>query len=322
MPNKTFTVMAAAAMATTLTLAGCSDDGRSQSLKVGIVCGGLSLAALAIDENQFGEGAEKTTAEKVCFDSGSDAVQALSGGSIDAFVGAGEHIVRNRIKNLDVKGYAVTSQVPPYALVTPSSSDVREVSDLAGKSVAVTAPGSLSDTELQRATADAGVDYKGLRVVGSGTGATMQATIEKGGAAAGMVTDPLLTTMVRSGKFREVWKPDFRYVALTVIAKESWAQSNRDSLAAFVKGIDASLRRGTSDLPASLAAAKKQAPELDPAILEAVLKTTLEQAPPGLIVDAAVYRDTVGLLEQVGQIEPNTAPPFDEAFDFSLLSPA
>lgn len=314
MPRRTLTVIAAATTATALTLAGCSSQGQSEGLKVGIVCGGLSLAALAIDEDS-----SSTKPEKICFDSGSDAVQALSGGSIDAFVGAGEHIVRNRIKNLDVKGYAVTSQVPPYALVTAASSDVRQVSDLAGKSVAVTAPGSLSDTELQRAAADAGVDYEGLRVVGSGTGATMQATIEKGGAAAGMVTDPLLTTMVRSGKFREVWKPDFRYIALTVIAKESWAQSHRDVLAAFVNGVNATLQRGTSDLPASLDAAKKQAPELDPAILETVLATTLAQAPAGLAVDPAVYRDTTSLLEEVGQIEPGSAPSFEDAFDFSLL---
>ncbi|MGV9801663.1 ABC transporter substrate-binding protein [Mycobacterium sp. NPDC003449] len=309
--------IASSVLVAALTLTGCS-SGSSQAdgLKVGIVCGGLSLAALAIDEGQLGD----TKAEKVCFDSGSDAVQALSGGSIDAFVGAGEHIVRNRIKNLDVKGYAVTSQVPPYSLVTAASSDIRKVSDLAGKSVAVTAPGSLSDTELQRAAEESGVDYKGLRVVGSGTGATMQATIEKGGAAAGMVTDPLLATMVQSGRFRVVWQPKFRYIALTVIAKESWAQQNRDVLAEFVNGIDATRDRGDADPFGSLDAARKQAPELDRAVLESVLKSTLEQAPAGLVVDAAVYQDTIDLLQQVGQLEPGTAPPFAEAFDFSLLS--
>ncbi|OFJ54461.1 ABC transporter substrate-binding protein [Mycolicibacterium grossiae] len=305
----------AVATAATLALAGCADQERTNAVKVGIVCGGLSLAALAIDEGQL----DGVAAERVCFDSGSDAVQALSGGSIDAFVGAGEHVVRNRIKNLDVKGYAVTSQVPPYALVTSTTSGISRVADLAGRSVAVTAPGSLSDTELQRAVADAGIDYEGLRVVGSGTGATMQATIDKGGAAAGMVTDPLLTTMVQSGRFRVLWKPDFQYVALTVIARESWAQSHQDALGAFVRGVDATLQRGTTDFPATLEAAKKQAPDLDQKVLEPVLRTTLEQAPPGLIADARVYRDTVALLEQVGQVEPGAAPSYEDAFDFSLL---
>ncbi|MGE2734723.1 ABC transporter substrate-binding protein [Mycolicibacterium vaccae] len=314
MPRNSLRVLAGV-VALTAALTGCSSDPGTGGLKVGIVCGNLSLAALAIDE-----GLDGITAEKVCFDSGSDAVAALSGGSIDAFVGAGEHIIRNRLKDLDVKGYAVTSQVPPYSLVTAASSPVRTVADLAGQTVAVTAPGSLSDTELQRAAAEAGIDYKGLRVVGSGTGATMQATIEKGGAAAGMVTDPLLTTLVQSGVFRVVWEPEFRYVALTVIARESWVAQNRETLATYVNGINAALQRGSTDLPASLEAARKQAPELDPAVLEAVLKTTLSHAPEGLVVDEAVYADTVGLLEKVGQIEPGTAPPFEEAFDFSLLS--
>ncbi|MET0451258.1 MAG: ABC transporter substrate-binding protein [Mycobacterium sp.] len=316
MPRNIVKSIAGALAVTVLTATGCSGGSQADTIKVGIVCGGLSLATLAIDEGQLGG----TTAEQVCFDSGSDAVQALSGGSIDAFVGAGEHIIRNRIKDLDVKGYAVTSQVPPYSLVTASSSGIQGVADLAGKSVAVTAPGSLSDTELQRAAAESGVDYKGLRVVGSGTGATMQATIEKGGAAAGMVSDPLLTTMVQSGNFRVVWKPEFRYVALAVIAKESWAQEHRDTLAAFVKGVRATQERGGTDFAASLDAAKKQAPGLSQDTLDQVLKTTLEQAPRGLVLDAAVYDDTIALLEQVGQVEPGAAPPFSEAFDFSLLS--
>jgi NitT/TauT family transport system substrate-binding protein len=298
-----------------LVLTGCSDSQQSGTVKVGIVCGGLSLAALTIDEGQLRD----VTAEQVCFDSGSDAVQALSGGSIDAFVGAGEHIVRNRIKGLDLKGYAVTSQVPPYSLVTPTDSDVRSVADLAGKSVAVTAPGSLSDTELQRATSDAGVDYKSLRVVGSGAGATMQATIEKGGAAAGMVTDPLLTSMVTSGKFRVVWRPNFDYVALAVIARESWAAEHRDQLAAFVNGIATTTTQAGSDPAAALKAAQKQAPNLDPQILQKVLASTVSQAPKGLVIEPAVYTDTVALLEKVGQIDQGSAPSFTDAFDFGLL---
>ncbi|MGH3643861.1 MAG: ABC transporter substrate-binding protein [Mycobacterium sp.] len=316
MPRHVLKAIAGTVVMIALASTGCSSQSHDDTIKVGIVCGGISLAALAIDEGQLGG----TKAEQVCFDSGSDAVAALSGGSIDAFVGAGEHIIRNRIKDLDVKGYAVTSEVPPYSLVTASSSGIQRVADLAGKSVAVTAPGSLSDTELQRAAAEAGVDYKGLRVVGSGTGATMQAIIEKGGAAAGMVSDPLLTTMVQSGNFRVVWKPEFRYVALTVIAKESWVQQNRNTLAAFVKGIRATQERGSADLASSVEAAKKQAPGLSQEILQAVLRTTLQQAPPGLVPDAAVYQDTVDVLQQVGQVKPGTAPSFTDAFDFSLLS--
>ena len=210
---------AAALVLAALLVAGCSSEPGPPTIRVGLVCGGVGLAALTIDSGALPDGLQ---AQKVCFDSGSDAVQAPVGGSIDAFVGAGEHVIDNRAKGLDVKGYAVVSEAPPYSLVSAAGSGVHNVGDLAGKSVAVTAPGSLSDTELQKATAETGVPYSGLRVVGAGTGATMQAAIEKGGAAAGMVSDPLLTTMLQSGAFTLTWKPDFRYIALAVIATPDW----------------------------------------------------------------------------------------------------
>lgn len=294
--------------------AGSSDDDAS-SLKVGIVCGGISLAALTIDEGRI----DGVDAEQVCFDSGSDAVAALSGGSIDAFIGAGDHVIRNRIKGLDVKGYAVLSHTPPYSLVSSSAAPVRQVSELAGKTVAVTAPGSLSDTELRRAAAESGLDYDSVRVIGAGTGATMQATIEKGGAAAGMVSDPTLATMLQSGKFTLTWKPEFPYIALAVIAKQSWADAHRDTLAAFVQGARATQERSLGDLPAAVAVAKKQAPGLDQTILDEVVETTLEQAPQGLEVPESTYADTVALLEEVGQVDKGKAPSFGDAFDFSLL---
>jgi NitT/TauT family transport system substrate-binding protein len=302
--------------AAVLTGACAGNTGSTGSaIKVGIVCGGLSLAGLSIDEGKL----DGIKAEQVCFDSGSDAVQALSGGSIDAFVGAGEHIIRNRIKGLDVKGYAVLSHTPPYSLVSPASAPVRQVSDLAGKTVAVTAPGSLSETELRRAAEESKLDYASLRVIGAGTGATMQATLEKGGAAAGMVSDPALTTMLQSGAFTLTWKPEFDYIALAVIAKQSWADGNRGTLGKFLQGVRGTLDRSESDLAAAVPVAKKQAPQLDEQILQQVLKTTLDQAPPGLVIGEPTYADTVSLLEQVGQVQPGKAPSFTDAFDFSLV---
>lgn len=294
---------------------GCSAESSGPpSIRVGIVCGGIGLAALAIDEGDLPDGLH---AEKVCFDSGSDAVQALVGGSLDAFVGAGEHIVNNRIKGLDVKGYAVVSERPPYSLVSPASAPVTRVADLAGKSVAVTAPGSLSDTELQRAAAEAGIAYTGLRVVGAGTGATMRAALEKGGAAAGMVSDPLLTTMLQSGHFKVTWQPGFRYIALAVIARSSWVDGHRPAMQAFLKGLKTTQDR--ADFAGTLSTARKQAPGLSDQAVTAVLQATLDQAPAGLTVDEGPYRDTTGVLVQVGQAQQDKLPPFADAFDFSLV---
>jgi NitT/TauT family transport system substrate-binding protein len=307
---------AAALVLAALLVAGCSSEPGPPTIRVGLVCGGVGLAALTIDSGALPDGLQ---AQKVCFDSGSDAVQALVGGSIDAFVGAGEHVIDNRAKGLDVKGYAVVSEAPPYSLVSAAGSGVHNVGDLAGKSVAVTAPGSLSDTELQKATAETGVPYSGLRVVGAGTGATMQAAIEKGGAAAGMVSDPLLTTMLQSGAFTLTWKPDFRYIALAVIATPDWVNDNRPAMRAFLQALRATQDRANADVSSVLTAAEQQAPTLDPTTLRTVVTATMAQAPPKLTIDEVPYRDTTQVLTQVGQVPPAKVPSFTDSFDFSLL---
>ncbi|MEU7631278.1 ABC transporter substrate-binding protein [Nocardia sp. NPDC049220] len=301
---------------TAVLAAGCSTASDTPNIRVGIVCGGIGLAALTIDEGGLPDGVQ---AQQVCFDSGSSAVQALAGGSIDAFVGSADHIVNNRAKGLDVKGYAVVSENPPYSLVSPASAPVARVADLAGKSVAVTAPGSLSDTELQRAAAEAGIPYKGLHVVAAGTGATMQATVEKGGAAAGMVSDPLLTTMVQSGEFTVTWKPSFRFIALTVIARSSWVDRHKPTMQAFLTAVRATRDRAQSDPTGTLATARKQAPALSPQALTAVLQATLDQAPAELTIDEGLYQDTTEVLVQVGQTQRDKIPSFSDSFDFSLV---
>ncbi|MGW7623269.1 hypothetical protein ACWGLG_47250 [Streptomyces antimycoticus] len=77
--------------------------------------------------------------------------------------------------------------------------------------------GSLPDTELFKAAADADIPYKGLKVINGGVGASIVAAIDKG-AAAVMVSDPQLTQLVHSGTCRIVWKPDFDYVSLVALA--------------------------------------------------------------------------------------------------------
>jgi NitT/TauT family transport system substrate-binding protein len=134
-----------------------------------------------------------------------------------------------------------------------------------------------------------------------------------------MVSDPLLTTMVQSGKFTLTWKPSFRYIALAVIAKSSWVDSHKPAMQAFLKALRTAQDRAKSDPAGTLAAAQKQAPGLRPQALTAVLQATLGQAPAGLTIDQSPYQDTTQVLVQVGQAQQGKIPSFSDAFDFSLL---
>src|SRR5690606_27954610 len=112
--------------------------------------------------------------EKVCFDGGSEGVQAMIGGSLDLFLGSFEHVATTRQEGLDTKGFAVINDAFPYEAITKTDAPFETVGDLAGETVGVTSPGSLSETGLLAALADENVSADDVKIIGSGSGSTMR----------------------------------------------------------------------------------------------------------------------------------------------------
>ena len=314
-----------------LALSSCGGGGESSgdaaegegggSIRVALVCGGMTpmVAQLAINDDNFPDGLK---VEKLCFDSGSDAVQALIGGSLDVFMGSTEHVISTRSQGLSTQGFAGINIRAPYALLTEASSDVQSVTDLEGEAVGVTSPGSLADTELQIAAQENDVDYKTMKVIGAGSGATMASAIKQGQVAAGMVSEPQQSELISSGDYRMIWEPEFDYAAIIAVANADWVKKNEDTMRSFLEGLTTTAEKAKSDQEWAIATMKKEKFPVSDDVLASAVEAGISTIPDGLVVSEDVFDNTTDLLTGVGVLEEADVLPYDEVFDFSYLPDA
>jgi len=287
------------------------------TVRVGLVCGGMTpiVAQIAMNTDAFTNAGLEV--EKLCFDGGSEGIQALIGGSLDIFLGSFEHVASTRAQGLDTRAFAVINKVFPYWALTKTDAEFQSVADLAGEVVGVTSPGSLSETGLRVAVAEAGIDFEELRVIGAGSGATMRAALDAGQVAAGMVSEPGISELTLSGEYRILWEPTFPYISIVVLGSESWAADHADALTAFLDVLEETAERAGTDTAWALEAMKSEGFEVDDAALEAAVERSLEAVPDGLRVTAEDVQSTSDILIDVGRLEEPIT--LEDGFDFTYL---
>lgn len=313
----------AIASVASLTLAACGGQGEEageggSTIRVGMVCSGITplVTQIAINADTFPDG---LTAEKMCFDAGSEAVQGLIGGSLDVFMGSIEHILSTRKQGLPTKAYAGTNNRAPYSLLANTGSPVQSFKDLAGKTVGVTSPGSLSDTILRAGAEESGVAYDSMNVIAAGGGTPMQLAIERNQVAAGMLNDPQASEMVTTGGFRTVWEPTFDYASIVVVSNSEWVEQNGETMRKFLEGLNTANDEAQADQAFAMTAIEKEGFKVSPDALNVAVKNGLAAVPADLTVTEEVYASTVDILEQAGVVDPGKGAPYDEVFDFSYL---
>ena len=112
--------------------------------------------------------------ELIDFKGGSQALQAVIGGSADVVSGYYDHCVNLAAKGQSLQAFVVYDRYPGMVLaVSPESGkDIKSIKDLAGKAVGVSAPGSSTDFFLKYLLAKNGLDPTSASVVGIGLDAT------------------------------------------------------------------------------------------------------------------------------------------------------
>lgn len=282
--------------------------------RVGLVCGGLTpfTGLVAIHQDTFPDGLE---VEQVCFDSGGDGVAALIGGSIEVFLGSVEHVVSTRVQGLPTQALAVINQRMPYWLLTPADTPFETLDQAEGETIAVTRPGSLSDTQLQAAALQVGVDYDSFEVIEAGSGATMVAALSTGAAVAGMVSEPNLSELTGDGSYRVLWEPDFDFVSIVAITNGDRVSDREAAYAAFVEGLLEAYDRSLEDVEFAVDAIREEGYEVSDEVLTAAVESAISEQPEGLVTDEAVYESTTGLLVDIGVLDEADVPAFDDVFD-------
>lgn len=193
--------------------------------------------------------------ELIDFKGGSQALQAVIGGSADVVSGYYDHCVNLAAKGQHLQSFVVYDRYPGMVLaVSPEAKDIKSIKDLAGKAVGVSAPGSSTDFFLKYLLAKNGMDPNGTSVVGIGLAATAVAAMEHGKVQAAVMLDPAATLM--QNKFKDGFRllSDTRtqkdtldvfggeYPGGALYTRAEWIQKNEATVQKLTNAIMATLK--------------------------------------------------------------------------------
>src|SRR3954465_11157985 len=142
--------------------------------------------------------------ELINFKGGSQALQAVIGGSADVVSGYYDHCVNLAAKGQSLVAFVVYDRFPGMVLAASpeSGKDIKSIKDLAGKTVGVSAPGSSTDFFLKYLLAKNGLDPASASTIGIGLDATAVAAMERRKVNAAVMLDPAATLL--QSKFKDL----------------------------------------------------------------------------------------------------------------------
>lgn len=295
-----------------------NDNKELPTIRVGMIGGGMTplLAQIGIYDGSFKKAG--VNVQEVSFNAGPDAVNAFVGGSTDVNLGSYDHVLELISHNLGVKAYGEIYNGVGYSLIVKKDAPYQSLKDLKGQTLAVTKPGSLSDSGLRKGLQDAGVNSKkDVNIIASGSGSTMLAAIESGKVAGGMVSEPTISQMIATGKYRVLYEPKFNYAGIDIMAKTDWVNKNKKAMQIFADELKAINDRAQKDPQHVVDVIKGKFPNVKPAILETAVKKQLAHVPPNLIVTKEGAKIATDISIELNLIKKAT--PYEDAVDSSLF---
>jgi len=291
--------------ATLLALFLTSGLAAAQSKITVAVGGGACLCYLpTVLARQLGEFDKAgLSVELVDLKGGSDALKAVLGGSADVVSGYFDHCVNLAAKKQELMSFVVYDRYPGLVLVVSPShnGEIKEIKDLAGKKVGVSAPGSSTDFFLKYLLKKNGVDSSGVAVIGVGLGATAVAAMEQGQIDAAVMLDPAVTVLQGS-------HPDLRILSDTRTEKDNQAVFGGDypggalySTTAWVTGHEKEVQALTNAIVNTLKWIHSHSPE------EIMEKMPAEMVGKDKALYLAALKNTIPMYSKTGLMDPKGA---------------
>ncbi|MBI5279662.1 MAG: ABC transporter substrate-binding protein [Burkholderiales bacterium] len=197
-------VTAALAAASCVAVPQLRAQSRLEKSKLAIAVGGKAAfyyLPLTISEQLGYFKAEGLEVEISDFAGGARSLQALVGGSADVVAGAYEHTINMQSKNQFIQSIVLMGRAPQIALgvSTKGMPGYRNVADLRGKKIGVSAPGSSTNMVANLVLSRAGLKASDVSYVGVGTSAGALAALRSGQIDAISNTDPVMTMLEQKG---------------------------------------------------------------------------------------------------------------------------
>ena len=150
------------------------------------------------------------------FAGGSQALQAVVGGSADVVSGAYEHTINMQSKKQSMIAFVQMGRLPQISvgISKAKAANYKSLKDLKGMKIGVSAPGSSTNLLFNMLIAKEGLKPSDVAIIGVGTGSGGVAAMKSGQIDAISNTDPIMTKLELDGDIKII--ADWRTVKGTV----------------------------------------------------------------------------------------------------------
>jgi NitT/TauT family transport system substrate-binding protein len=181
-----------------------SPTGKPEKEKITLAVGGktgIAYLPLTIAERQGFFTEEGLSVEIQELQGGAKALQALVGGSADVVVGYYDHTIQMQAIQKEITAVALLGRYPGLVLGvrTDLAGEIKQVGDLKGRRVGVTAPGSSSHFFVNYLLSRHGLKPSDVSAIGIGASSTAVAAVEQKQVDALVNLDPMISLLTDRG---------------------------------------------------------------------------------------------------------------------------
>jgi ABC-type nitrate/sulfonate/bicarbonate transport system substrate-binding protein len=225
------------------------------------------------------------------------------------------------VRGLPIRTLAVNLDNAPYVLV--GRPQIKSMSDLKGKKIAVSSLGGMSTLVVREIVARSGLEPdRDVVYLAVGGSETRSGAMAAGFVDAALVTVPLNYNLERQGYNRLAWGPDFvRYPMNGISGSPDFFAANRDLTLALLRGVAGGVRDVKQRRSEMIPFLKEylEVPEDEAAKSYDFL---LSHMPDNMIVDDAVIRKAMEFAAYALKLKPDAVPDISRVRDWSYARAA
>jgi NitT/TauT family transport system substrate-binding protein len=225
----------AAVVALTTALAGCGDTAAGDDLthiKIGYPSDTASYGDLYVCQDQGIFKKHGLEVELTLLKTSSQLVAAMSSNTVQIAGGDGRAIAGGAIKGVDLK--MIEIKLPSYFVEMWGESDIKSIEDLKGKTVGVTAPGSVTDSAARLMLKDKGLDQD-VTVTNLTSLPALLAAGKSGEIDALVTAPPQGVTTKGQGWHKITDMTNYKTAASVYAVQGAYAKSDAETVTNFVK---------------------------------------------------------------------------------------
>ena len=225
------------------------------------------------------------------------------------------------VRGLPIRTFAVNLDNAPYVLV--GRPQIKSMSDLKGKKIAVSSLGGMSTLVVREIVARNGLEPdRDVIYLAVGGSETRSGAMAAGFVDAALVTVPLNYNLERQGYNRLAWGPDFvRYPMNGISGSPDFFAANRDLVLALLRGVAGGVRDVKQRRSEMIPFLKEylEVPEDEAAKSYDFL---LSHMPDNMIVDDAVIRKAMEFAAYALKLKADAVPDISKVRDWSYARAA